>query len=101
MAEKQTDKGKWYKIGSMIAENQTPIMKWHISTKIFPDERADRTIMAYTYYYNNSWVLVNNSCDSMYSPNGNLIPKGNATTIFDNCQIRLTSYNIIMRFNLS
>lgn len=100
LTQKQTNKDKYYNIGSMIAENQTPIMKWHLSNKIFPDERADRTIMAYTCYYNNRWLLVNNSCDGMYSPNGNLIPKGNATFISDGVQIRLSSFNLIMQFNI-
>lgn len=100
LIEKQTDRGNWYRIGSMVAENQTPIMKWHLSNKIFPDERAERTIMAYTYYYNRQWVLVNNSCEGMYSSNGNLIPKGNATVIFNGSQVRLNSYDLIMRFSL-
>jgi hypothetical protein len=100
LIEKQTDKGKWYKISSMVAENHTPIMKWHLSTKVFPDERADRTIMAYTYYYDNRWVLVNNACEGMHSPNGNLLPRGKATVITDGCQVRLDSYNLVMRFDI-
>lgn len=100
LTEKKTDKGKWFSISTLIAEDCTPIMLWHMSSRIFPDERADRTIMAYVRYHNGRYLLVNNAYDGMYSNNGNLIPKNYAVNIVNGMNIRLTAHNVIMRFEI-
>jgi len=100
LTEKQNEKGKWLNISTLIAEDCTPIMKWHIINKIFPDERADRTIMAYIRYHDGKWMLINNACDGMFSYNGNLIPKNYGVLIFNGIKIKLNSYNVIMQFNI-
>ena len=100
LTPKQTDKNSWICISKLIAEDCTPIMLWHMVSKIFPDERADRTIMAYVRYYHGKWLLINNSCDGMYSNNGSLIPKDYAINIYDGINVRITSYNVIMNFEV-
>ena len=100
LTPKQTDKNSWICISKLIAEDCTPIMLWHMVSKIFPDESADRTIMAYVRYYQGNWLLINNSCEGMYSNNGSLIPKDYAINIYDGINVRITSYNVIMNFEV-
>jgi hypothetical protein len=100
LTQKQTDKGKWIPISTLIAEDCTPIMLWHMVSKVFPDERADRTIMAYVRCYQGKWMLINNACMGMYSNGGGLVPKDYAVNIVDGMNIRLTSQGVIMHFEV-
>ncbi len=100
LAEKQTDKGNWIPISTVIAEDCTPLMLWHMVSKVFPDERADRTIMAYVRHYRNQWLLINNACEGMYSHNGSIIPKDYAVNITHGMNIRLKPYGVVMHFEV-
>lgn len=55
-----------------------PLFEWHIFPNIYPDEKANRDLMAYVRKVNNQWLLINHSVQGMKSPGGNLVPSGQA-----------------------
>lgn len=70
--------GQWRPYSELDVVNNTPLFKWHIQSNIFPDEKADKTMMAYVCNHNNNWYLVNQSSTGMISPQGNPVPAGQA-----------------------
>lgn len=85
--------GQWLKTGEMIAENNTPLGKWHIFSNVFPDEKSDKTMQAYICNYNGKWLLVNKNVKGMISPNGNIVPAEQAICLENGTAFRLSSEN--------
>ncbi len=104
LMESQTIKDSWVSKGNLIVEDGTPIMKWHLLNRVFPDERADRTVMAYVRYRGGKYILVNNACNGMYSDKGNLIPTEHGVIVQNNTSIRIihsdTNTKTILHFNI-
>lgn len=80
--------GQWLNIGEVDVVHNTPLFKWHIFSNVFPDEKADRTMMAYICRYQGEWLLVNQNVKGMMSPNGNCVPPGQAILLRDGTVFR-------------
>ncbi|MGN0605410.1 MAG: hypothetical protein ACI4JM_02695 [Oscillospiraceae bacterium] len=89
MKQSRGNKGQWLKTGSMIAENNTPLGKWHILSNVFPDEKSEKTMQAYICNYNGRWLLVNKNIQGMISPKGNAVPVGQAVCLENGTVFRL------------
>lgn len=89
-SESRGHKGQWLKMGEMIAENNTPLGKWHIFSNVFPDEKSEKTMQAYICNYNGKWLLVNKNVRGMISPNGNIVPSEQAVCLEDGTVFRLS-----------
>lgn len=75
--------GQWRLHSEMIADNNTPLFKWHTHTDIFQDEKADDAMEAYVCRHNNSWYLINSRTKGMLSPSGKCVPPGKAIQLSD------------------
>jgi serine/threonine protein kinase len=84
-------KGQWLRTGEMIAENNTPLGKWHIFSNVFPDEKTEKSIQAYVCSYNGRWIMVNKKINGMISPSGNIVPPEQAFYLEDGMIFRLSS----------
>lgn len=82
--------GNWMPDGKMVVYNGQSIFKWHIFADLFPGEDADRTPMGYFAFVQGKWVLINQNMKSLTSPEGNLVPQGQAVVLREGNQIRLS-----------
>lgn len=74
----------------LVAWHQRPLNKWHILTGVKPVEGVDRETQAYVLFHQNQWILVNKHLDSMISPSGNPVPKGQACLLREGDDIQLS-----------
>lgn len=81
-------KGQWRPHSVLIAENNTPLFKWHTHTDIFPDEKADTELEAYVCSHEKSWYLINSRGSGMMSPMGSPVPAGKAIKLSDGTMFR-------------
>lgn len=80
--------GQWLNIGEVDVVHNTPLFKWHIFSNVFPDEKADRTMVAYICKHQGQWLLVNQKVNGMISPTGNCVPPGHAIALKDGTVFR-------------
>ena len=85
--------GQWVPAGEINAYHNMPLFKWHMVSDVFPDEKADRSMMAYVCKYQGQWLLVNHGAHGMTSPSGNIVPKGQAILLKDGIVFRMTTEN--------
>lgn len=83
--------GQWAPAGEVDVYNNMPLFKWHVFANTFPDEKADRSMMAYVCKYQGQWLLVNHSIQGMSSPSGNLVPIGQAVLLKDGAVFRMSN----------
>lgn len=75
--------GQWIEAGVVNVYHNMPLFKWHVFANCFPDEKADRSMMAYVCKYQGQWLMVNHNIQGMVSPGGNLVPAGRAVQLKD------------------
>ncbi|MCD7730053.1 MAG: serine/threonine-protein kinase [Oscillospiraceae bacterium] len=80
--------GQWRKTSEVDASNNTPLFKWHTHSNIFPDEKADTAMQAYVCCHDGEWFLINSGTSGMRSPQGNLVPSGQAIRLRDGTVFR-------------
>lgn len=83
--------GQWVDAGEVDVYNNMPLFKWHIVTGTFPDEKADRSMLAYVCKYQGQWLFVNYGIQGMTSPSGNLVPVGQAVLLKDGVVFRASN----------
>ncbi|MDE5945940.1 MAG: serine/threonine-protein kinase [Oscillospiraceae bacterium] len=83
--------GQWIDCGVIDVYDNMPLFKWHIFSDVFPDEKADRDLQAYTCKYQGQWILVNYCVKGMTSPSGNLVPARHAVSLSDGAVFRASS----------
>lgn len=83
--------GQWAPAGEVALYHNIPLFKWHILAKTFPDEKTDRTMMAYVCKHQGQWLLVNHNIQGMTSPSGNLVPIGQAILLKNGAVFRMTN----------
>lgn len=83
--------GQWMHAGEVDVYHNMPLFKWHIMADAFPDEKADREMLAYVCKYQGQWLLVNHKIQGMTSPRGNLVPIGQAVLLRDGAVFRASS----------
>lgn len=81
---------QWTNAGEVNIYHNMPLFRWHIFANTFPDEKADRDMMAYAVKHQGMWLLVNHSIRGMISPGGNLVPAGQAVLLKDGAVFRLS-----------
>ncbi len=75
--------GQWVPAGEINIYHNMPLFRWHLFSNCFPDEKADRKMMAYIVKHQGQWLLVNHDVKGMTSPGGNLVPNGQAILLKD------------------
>lgn len=83
--------GQWAGGEELIVYNNMPLFKWHVFANCFPDEKADREMVAYICKYQGQWLLVNHGVPGMTSPGGSLVPVGQAILLKDGAVFRFSS----------
>lgn len=83
--------GQWVDAGTIDVYNNMPLFKWHVFSNIFPDEKADRDMVAYVVKYQGQWLLVNYNIQGMTSPSGNMVPAGQAVLLRDGAVFRMSN----------
>ena len=68
-----------------------PLFRWHIFSNVFPDEKANRDMVAYICKVQGQWLLVNYNIKGLTSPGGNLVPIGQAILLKDGSVFRATT----------
>lgn len=76
----------------LVGWHNRPVYKWHILANIAPVEGVDTQVQAYIQYHDavGQWILRNVNLDSMVSPAGNPVPKGQATMLKDGDEVLLS-----------
>lgn len=80
--------GQWISAGEINVYNNMPLFRWHLFSNCFPDEKADRNMLAYVVKYQGQWLLVNHDVHGMTSPGGSLVPVGQAVLLKDGAVFR-------------
>ena len=70
--------------------NPRPISQWHVLINVMPGEGVDREPQAVIQYRNGQWLLINRTLDSLVSPSGNPVPRGQACLLTDGAEIILS-----------
>lgn len=70
--------GHWVDAGSITCYDGMPLFRWHFFANCFPDEKTDRTMLAYICRHQGQWLLVNKAATGLRSPGGNIVPAGQA-----------------------
>lgn len=83
--------GQWVGAGDVVIYNNMPLFSWHVFSNCFPDEKADRTMVAYACKNQEQWLLVNHGIQGMMSPRGNLVPVGQAILLKDGAVFRISN----------
>lgn len=83
--------GHWVDAGIVNLYHNMPLFRWHLFANCFPDEKADRTMLAYVVDYNGQWLMVNHGVNGMTSPNGNLVPVGQAVLLKNGAVFRAST----------
>lgn len=83
--------GHWVDAGVVNLYHNMPLFRWHLFANCFPDEKADRTMLAYVVDYRGQWLLVNNGVNGMTSPSGNLVPVGQAVLLKNGAVFRAST----------
>ena len=81
--------GQWRDYSEVDIVNNTPLFKWHFQSGVFPDEKADKTLMAYICRHEGQWFLINRNAEGLMSPGGNSVPQGQAIRLFDGAVFRM------------
>ncbi len=91
-ARRRGQNGYWYDASEIIAEQNTPLCKWHLYSGIFPDEKSsDRTVQAYITKKDNRYILVNQKIKGLYTSTGNIIPIGYAIVLKENLMLKISN----------
>ncbi|MCI8578333.1 MAG: kinase [Lachnospiraceae bacterium] len=83
--------GQWVPVGEVEVYHNMPLFKWHVLANTFPDEKADKSMMAYICKHQGQWLLVNHNIQGMTSPGGNLVPVGQAVLLKDGSVFRMSN----------
>lgn len=83
--------GQWIDSGEVDVYHNMPLFRWHIFSNVFPDEKANRDMMAYVCKVQGQWLLVNYNIKGLTSPGGNLVPVGQAILLKDGSVFRATT----------
>ena len=67
---------QWRQAYEVNVYDGLPLLSWHVFSDVYPDEKADRKLLAYVNRVNGEWYLVNNGIQGLKSPAGNLVPAG-------------------------
>ncbi len=74
----------------LVAWDQRRLHLWHVYTHIQPIEGVDKSTMAYVAFHQGQWILINKDLDSLISPSGNPVPKGQACPLNEGDEILLS-----------
>lgn len=83
--------GQWIDFGEVDVYHNMPLFRWHIFSNVFPDEKANRDMVAYICKVQGQWLLVNYNIKGLTSPGGNLVPIGQAILLKDGSVFRATT----------
>jgi serine/threonine protein kinase len=73
--------GQWLADTQLAVYHNLCLFKWHAFTDVLPGPEADRTPQAYFALHQGQWILVNQQLDSLTSPAGNAVPRGQAIVL--------------------
>lgn len=73
--------GQWFGDSQLAVYHNLCLFKWHAFTDVLPGPDADRTPQAYFAMHQGQWIMVNQNLDSLTSPSGNPVPKGQAVVL--------------------
>lgn len=83
--------GQWVPAGEINVYHNMPLFRWHLFSNCFPDEKADRKMLAYVVKHQGQWLIVNHDVKGMTSPGGNLVPNGQAILLKDGAVFRTST----------
>jgi hypothetical protein len=74
----------------LVAWDRRALHKWHVLAGVRPVEGVDRDVQAVVVAHQGQWLLLNRNLDSLVSPSGNPVPKGQACRLSDGDEILLS-----------
>ncbi len=81
--------GQWANAAEIDVYHNMPLFRWHVFSNVFPDEKADRAMVAYVCKHQGQWLLVNHGIQGMTSPSGNIVPVGQAVLLKEGTVFRI------------
>jgi serine/threonine protein kinase len=94
--ETKTNPGEYRKIFSSSVTDNSPLFCWHFTPYIIPDEKTDRTLLAYIIKHGKDFYLVNSKVHGLYAPDGRIIAPGRACAI-DNGDTLFTEKGVLIQ----
>jgi serine/threonine protein kinase len=83
--------GQWLADSQLAVYHNLCLFKWHAFSDVLPGPDADRTPQAYFAFHQGHWLLINQALDSITSPAGNPVPRGQAIVLRHGEQFRLAA----------
>ena len=83
--------GQWVSAGEINVYDGMPLCAWHFKANCFPDEKADRTVLAYVKKSHGRWLLVNRALNGMIDGEGNIVPPDGVAELIDGAVFRASS----------
>jgi serine/threonine protein kinase len=73
----------------LAAHDQRRLHRWHVYRHVRPGEGVDEEVLAYVARQHGRWLLVNRALDSLVSPAGNPVARGQACALNDGDELLL------------
>jgi hypothetical protein len=74
----------------LVGWHQRLLHRWHVYRNVRPVEGVDKDVLAYVLFHQGQWLLVNKNLETMISPGGNPVPKGQACVLKEGHEVRLS-----------
>lgn len=91
---RETSPGQWIQDGEVVFYDGSQLCQRHVYEDVVDNERLgffDNQPVAEIKAYQGRWLLINRSIDGLYSPVGNVVPKGSAIELKHDITFRLSS----------
>ncbi|MDR0986449.1 MAG: hypothetical protein LBL98_01975 [Ruminococcus sp.] len=83
----QSSPGEYREIFGAVFADNSPLFSWHFTPGIIPDEKTDRTLLAYIVRHGGDYFFVNSKLHGLVTSDGKVLPPGRAFRLNDGCTL--------------
>jgi serine/threonine protein kinase len=82
-----TNPGEYREIFQIVSGDNSPLFSWHFTPGIIPDEKTDRTLLAYVVRRGKDWYIVNSKLHGLVDSDAKILPPGRAFRLTDGAML--------------